>query len=75
MRASLIPVANSVEESLMKTANKLPPLSPKTVAKEFTERDKALPLNTSLSRVKAGPSTASFSDFTGEVADQNIEKA
>jgi hypothetical protein len=77
MRSSLIPLNTSqtVEEDLMKRANKLPPMSPKNVTAEFTEREKALPINTSLSRVKPGPSTASFSDFKGEVADQNIEKA
>ena len=76
-RASLIPLnpSGTVEEDLMKRANKLPPLSPKNPAAEFQEREKALPINTSLSRVKPGPSTASFSDFKGEVADQNIEKA
>lgn len=75
MRSSLVPLGNSVEENLMKTANKLPPLSPRNVSQEFTERPNALPINTSLSRVKPGPSTASFSTFKGEIADQNIEKA
>ena len=77
MRSTLKPLSTAitVEEDLMKRANKLPPLSPKNVSAEFTEREKALPINTSLSRVKPGPSTASFSDFKGEVADQNIEKA
>ena len=76
-KSSLIPLNPpvTVEENLMKTANKLPPLSPKNVAAEFTEREKALPINTALSRVKPGPSTASFSTFDGEVADQTIEKA
>ena len=76
-KSSLIPLntSGSVEENLMKTANKLPPLSPKNVSAEFTEREKDLPINTALSRVKPGPSTASFSTFDGEVADQTIEKA
>ena len=66
---------NTVEENLMKTANKLPPIQAKTASEEFTERKAALPLNTSLSRVKAGPSTAEFSTYEGVAADQTIEKA
>ena len=66
---------NTVEENLMKTANKLPEIQPKNAASEFTERKAALPLNTSLSRVKAGPSTVEFSTYQGVAADQTIEKA
>ncbi len=66
---------NTIEESLMKTANKLPALETKSASAEFTERKAALPLNTSLSRVKAGPSTAEFSTYQGVPADQTVEKA
>jgi hypothetical protein len=62
-------------ESLMKSANRLPEVEVKHPASEFTERSSALPINTSLSKVKAAPSTAQFSTYEGVANNQNIEKA
>ena len=64
-----------MEESLMKMGNRLPEIEMKNPTNEFTERNAALPINTSLSRVKSSPSTAEFSTFQGVEQNQDIEKA
>ena len=66
---------NTPEENLMKVANKVPDVEKKNVEKEFVERSKALPINTSLSKVKPSESTAQFSDRDGALKNQDIEKA
>jgi hypothetical protein len=60
------------EESLMKIANKLPPLEIKTNV--FAERDKALPLNNSISKFTNQNTTSEFSTFEGVLQNADIEK-
>jgi hypothetical protein len=67
--------SSSKVEELMKSANRLPEIEVKHPANEFTERSAALPINTGMSRVKTGPSTAEFSTFEGVSNNQDIEKA
>lgn len=74
-KVELPPISNKVHESLMKSANRLPEIESKHPANEFSERNAALSVNTGLSRVKTGPSTAQFSTYQGVSNNQDIEKA
>ena len=64
-----------IEESLMKIGNQTSKIEPKNPQEEFYERDRALPLNSSISKVFNSPSSVEFSTFEGVPGNQDIEKA
>jgi len=66
---------DSVEETLMKIGNQTETVLTPRVETEFVERDRALPLNGSVSKVIDSPTTAQFSTFKGVSQNQDIEKA
>ncbi len=61
------------EEVLMEVSNPVQVETPKK--SEFTEREKVLPIDTGLSKVKASPSTAVFETFEGIPQNQDVEKS
>jgi len=63
-----------VEEILMKEGNKIAKFDVKNPELEFEERNKAIPISSSLSKVVPSPTTATFETFEGIPQNQDIEK-
>ncbi len=64
-----------IEETLMKSGNKIPDFQVKKPELEFTKRNDALPISSSLTKILSSPSTAEFSTYEGVAQNKDIEQA